>query len=92
MYTLYTDSKAIYCDPTKLETFFKNNSNYVELNTTGIANFWELSSNFLCYINATTLAAIEELFKTSFTLPKSVKEVNHFNIFLFKSFKFIFYF
>jgi len=75
LYNFYSDSKTIYCDPVKLETFFKNNSNYVELNSTDIMNFWPLSSNFLCYINAPTLAAIEELFKTSFTLPNSVKEV-----------------
>ena len=75
MYNFYSDSKTIYCNPSKLETFFKNNSNYVELNSTGIANFWPLSSSFLCYTNTTTLAAIEDLFKTSFTLPNSVKEV-----------------
>lgn len=52
------------------------NTNYVELNDTGISNFWPSTSNFVCNINKTVLSGIAESFASEFILPKNVSEVD----------------
>ena len=69
-------SKDIYCNPFKLQTFIKvNNSNFIEINDTGIYNFWPSSSKFLCGLNTTSISDISQIFTSNFTLPANVKEV-----------------
>ena len=70
------DSRNIYCNTENLKNFFKiKNANYIELNDTGIDNFWPVSSKFICALNTSGISDIATEFASSFTLPSTVKDV-----------------
>jgi hypothetical protein len=76
IYDAYTESRSTYCNADKLEYFFKvKNSNYIELNDTGIDNFWLVSSKFVCSLNTPAISDIAAGFASDFTIPMAVKDV-----------------
>jgi hypothetical protein len=69
-------ARYIFCDPINLRNFLMLNSTmYIQLNDSGIPNFWQDSSKFLCGANLTTLSEIAQSFTTDFTLPENVRDV-----------------
>lgn len=70
-------SNKIYCDSKQLKDFIiTQNGAYIEIeNQDRIENFWESSSNFLCYMNRTSLSEVAKTFTKYFTLPDKVREV-----------------
>lgn len=77
IFNLYMDAKEIYCNADKLKQFLAvNNSNYLELNYSNIDNFWQLSSNFVCYLNVSSLSDLGANITSYFTLPDKVQEVS----------------
>lgn len=70
------DAKTVYCDSFKLKKYLlEDNRMYIEINDSGINNFWNKTSNFLCKTNFDAISMLTDKLSSQFMLPPTIRQV-----------------